>query len=509
MQMQKSSERVNSKRQLAINTVWNLLGNGLPLLAAFLSIPVLIKSLGTDRFGVLALVWTVIGYFSFFDLGIGRATTKFVAEYISAGDPDAIPPIFWTSIAILTCVGVLIGFVTIGITPRLVNQILKIPNELKPEMGSTLSVLALSLPVVLIATATRGVLEGLSLFNVVNAIKIPTNLALVLAPLMVLPFSRELYPIVSVLVASRAVSLGFYFYYCLKTLPILRRIYWPTIERTKKLISFGGWLTITNVVGSLISMGYIDRVLISSLLAVSSVTYYVTPFELISKLWIFPYSLMAVFFPVFTACTVTDRGQLPDLHRSAITYVLLVLAPVVVTVIVLARPFLQFWLGDDIASRSTVVLQLLSIGVFTNALAQVPFTIIQSMGRPDLTAKRHLWELPFYIVIMWYCVRALGIIGAAITWLTWSVLDMVILLWIARKLLLQIDGSFLPKNSRFIAFLFVALQALAYYVSNWSNLVLRIALLMAILTGMTVFSWNWIMDSSDKAYLKKAIRGSI
>ena len=33
-------------------------------------------------FGVLSLVWMFIGYFSLFDLGLGRATTKLVAEKI-------------------------------------------------------------------------------------------------------------------------------------------------------------------------------------------------------------------------------------------------------------------------------------------------------------------------------------------------------------------------------------------------------------------------------------------
>ena len=54
------------------NVLWSLAGTGLPLIVAAASIPSLIAALGTTRFGVLSLAWIVVGYFSLFDLGLGR-----------------------------------------------------------------------------------------------------------------------------------------------------------------------------------------------------------------------------------------------------------------------------------------------------------------------------------------------------------------------------------------------------------------------------------------------------
>jgi O-antigen/teichoic acid export membrane protein len=67
-------------RLLARNVVWNLIGGGAPMLVAVFCIPILAKGLGTDRFGVLALAWALIGYTSLFDLGLGRALTQLVAK---------------------------------------------------------------------------------------------------------------------------------------------------------------------------------------------------------------------------------------------------------------------------------------------------------------------------------------------------------------------------------------------------------------------------------------------
>ena len=51
-------------------------GNGLLLAVAVFAIPLLISGIGLPKFGVLTLAWVVVGYFSVFDLGLGRAMTQ-------------------------------------------------------------------------------------------------------------------------------------------------------------------------------------------------------------------------------------------------------------------------------------------------------------------------------------------------------------------------------------------------------------------------------------------------
>src|SRR5712671_5041033 len=118
---------------LARNTVWNLLGTLLPMAVAVVSIPPLVRALGLDRFGLLSLAWIVIGYFSLFDVGIGRALTKLVAEKLGANEEDSVPPLAWTSLLLLFALGVLGGLATFAVSFRLVHGILKIPTALQPE----------------------------------------------------------------------------------------------------------------------------------------------------------------------------------------------------------------------------------------------------------------------------------------------------------------------------------------------------------------------------------------
>jgi len=67
--------RLTECRLLVRNTGLNFIGQTGPMVIAIFAIPVLIKGLGIARFGVLTLARMVLGYFSLFDLGIGRGLT--------------------------------------------------------------------------------------------------------------------------------------------------------------------------------------------------------------------------------------------------------------------------------------------------------------------------------------------------------------------------------------------------------------------------------------------------
>src|SRR5579871_6382283 len=71
--------------RLARNMVWNAAGLILPLVVGLISVPIILRGLGTARFGFLSIIWMLIGYFSVFDLGLSRTLTKWVADALSAG----------------------------------------------------------------------------------------------------------------------------------------------------------------------------------------------------------------------------------------------------------------------------------------------------------------------------------------------------------------------------------------------------------------------------------------
>jgi len=73
--------------------MWNLAGTGLPLILGVVTIPYLVKGIGVEAFGILTLIWSLIGYFSLFDFWLGRALTQRVAASLASEDIRAVPHI--------------------------------------------------------------------------------------------------------------------------------------------------------------------------------------------------------------------------------------------------------------------------------------------------------------------------------------------------------------------------------------------------------------------------------
>ena len=138
----------------------------LPAAVALVTIPALIHGLGVDRFGVLTLVWMVIGYFSLFDLGLGRALTQVVSERLGQGDEQGIPVVVWTALTVMTALGIVAGGIIAVIAPLLVHSLLKIPPALQNETRNAMYLLAGTIPFVLLIAGLAGILSALQRFAV-------------------------------------------------------------------------------------------------------------------------------------------------------------------------------------------------------------------------------------------------------------------------------------------------------------------------------------------------------
>jgi O-antigen/teichoic acid export membrane protein len=106
-----------------------------------------------------------------------------------------------------------------------------------------------------------------------------------------------------------------YFYLCIDS--------WPQIWKERKLgntpllpiLRYGGWITVSSLVSPL--MVSMDRFLISALLSISAVAYYVTPQEMITKVLVVPMALQTAAFPIFSGTLAAGdkyAGVIPARH---------------------------------------------------------------------------------------------------------------------------------------------------------------------------------------------------
>lgn len=420
------------RRGLAANTAYTLLGQVAPLAVAYFAIPALTRELGAARFGLLTLAWAVLGYFSLFDLGLGRALTQAVAERLASRRDAEVPLLVWTGLALMLALGVVGAAAAAALSPWLVGRVLTVPPALHAEALAAFLVLALATPVVIVSAAIRGVLEAAERFDLVNAVRVPQGIFSFVGPLLVLPLSRSLAAITAVLLAGRLLGTVAWYACMLRVLPSLGRDRRVRRAAAGPLLRVGSWMTVSNVVSPL--MVTLDRFVIGAVASVAVVAYYTAPWEAVTKLWVVPAALGAVLFPAFASAQASDRERTAALYLRGLKATVLALLPVTVVIFGFAREGLAAWLGAEYAERSATVLRWLAAGVLVNSAAQIPYALVQGSGRPDVTAKLHLVELPLYLAALGWLVAAYGIAGAAAAWTLRAVVDAAALFGYAQRL---------------------------------------------------------------------------
>ncbi len=400
----------------ARNTLYSVVGLGLPLVVAVLCIPPVLAGLGPERFGLLALGWTLLGYFGVLDLGVGRATTKYVAERVEAGDVDAVAEITWTGAALQAAVGAAAALLLLALTPLLAERVLTVPPALVDEAERSFRVLAVGIPLALLSNAFRGALEGAHRFDVVALTRVPLTSANYMLPLVGVWAGLGLPAVFALLVGARAVGTLAYALQCARTWP---GRFAPRLARgreARRLLGYGGWIALS---GALIPLFiYLDRFLIGALRSLAEVTYYTAPYEVASRLLFVPAGLAGVLFPLYSG--LASRGDARGIARStsgALRWTAALMAPLAAVVIVAAPALLDAWLGPDVAAHSAGVLRILAAAVFVNALGYPAVALVEGVGRPDLVAKIHMVELPLYAVVVVVLIHQGGIAGAALAWL--------------------------------------------------------------------------------------------
>jgi len=490
---------------LARNTLLNFIGQAVPLLVGVVTIPFIVRGLGMERFGLLSLAWVVLGYFALFDLGLGRATTKFVAEALGKGEEDQVSRLTWTAVTVQTVLGVIGTLVLIGITPLLVERFLNIPPGLVDEAKATFYLLAFSIPVVLISSSFQGVLEAAQRFDLVNTVRIPSSTLTFLLPLIGLLLGFSLPGIVVLILVARVCALAAFIVINFRLTPRLRK-YSGSFSLFPRLFSFGGWVTISNLIIPIFVFS--DRFIIGSLLTISAVAYYTVPFEIVSRFGILPISLVMTLFPAFSTFASRQlQKKLNIIVARSIKYLVTVMILPTVIFLLFAEDILRVWLGYNFAAESTGVFKLLAIGFLLNTVGYTPFALIQGIGRPDVIAKYHLIELPFYVGVVFFLVGQLGITGAALALclrMGWTIPIFSLLCIKIAKVPLKVFSENGTNRSLIVAAGVLILSIALVLIREW-RIVATGLLVGTILVGYVLLVWFITFDQTDKDFAKRSI----
>lgn len=401
-------------RLLQRNVMLNLAAWGIPAVAALASVPVLTRGLGAERFGLVALAWATVGMFSMFDFGLGRAVTRLVAERLATGREAGIPELVWTMTWALLGATVALAVIGIAVAVPIASRVLEVPTGLYREALGVVVLLAVSIPALAHGVALRGVLEGAQQFGAVNRLRVPLGVVTYLGPLVALMFGGDARIAVGIIVLGRVVYWLAHLPMLDLVIPGLRQPRRGTRAAMRELVRVGGWIGVSNVVSPMIV--YVDRLVVAAMLPIAATGVYGAAAEVATKQWLFTAALQPVFFSAMAAAILPAPQRAAELMARATRVTMLALLPAVLILVLFAEPLLRLWMGPAYSAAAGTVLRWLSVAVYVNALAQVPYSVLQGGVDVRLPAILHLVELPLYAALLFWLARTWGLPGVAAAW---------------------------------------------------------------------------------------------
>lgn len=192
-------------------------------------------------------------------------------------------------------------------------------------------------------------------------------------------------------------------------------------------------MSVSNVVSPLLI--YLDRFLLGAFVGLSAVGYYTAPFDGVIRMLIVPGSLVNALFPSISGMQVMgDREGLKRVFSKAVRNMSMILAVPAMGLMIFGPTLLRFWLGDVYAAQGGTAVRILAFGVLMNSLAHVPSSFIVAMGRPDINAKFHMFELAVHIPLAWWLITRFGVTGAAAAWTARVTFDATLLFTAVSRL---------------------------------------------------------------------------
>ena len=396
------------------NALWNWGVYLVNAVVVFVLSPFVVQSLGTEGYGVWAIVLTLTGYMGFADLGIRPAIVHFIARYRALGDNQALARAVSSAAAVFGAGGVLVLLVAGGTVPWL-PQWFHVPADLVADATVALWISACALAITLPLNAWSAVLIGRERYDLSCRIDLVAVLARAAAVVGVLLAG---FGLVGLALAQGTVELAAMAWKVrvARRLEPELRMAWRLVDRAsvRALMAYGAYGILATVA---LHLSYeTDAIVIGGAMSVASVAWFVVasrlPFYLRTMTW----SIGRVLAPRMGA--LDARGDAVTLGRLAARgshALLLISTAPLVYMVVFGGAFLERWMGDvAFREHAGLPLVILALGAAAPIASHPLVSLYQGTNRMRALAGLSVCEGVANVGLSLLLVGPYGLAGVAL-----------------------------------------------------------------------------------------------
>jgi O-antigen/teichoic acid export membrane protein len=155
---------ISKSKRFLINVLWSWSGVAINLAVAILLNPYMIRKLGPERYGIWALIFTVIDYFWFFDLGLNTAVANFCARYWANAETEKINEVINTALFYFSGISLVAMALTLGLAHN-VRGFFRIAPAYQPEFSTLIQLTGMSWAICILMNMFTSALQGFQRFD--------------------------------------------------------------------------------------------------------------------------------------------------------------------------------------------------------------------------------------------------------------------------------------------------------------------------------------------------------
>ncbi|MES2579465.1 MAG: oligosaccharide flippase family protein [Pseudomonadota bacterium] len=487
------------------NSIWSAL-IGLAV------VPLYLKYLGAESYGLIGFFATTQAVLILLDLGLSSTINREVARFSALGNLKQAGVLLHTLAIIYWIMAFIIGLLVIALAPFIAEHWLQ-----SKQLSTTTILHAVMLMGVVIACRWpiglyQGVLIGaqrLSIYSLINMVMVT---AASLGAVAILAF-------VSATIEAFFMWQAFVGVIYAVTIRIAA---WKSIGKheqlkfdTDSLKSVWRFSVGMSGIGlTALVFTQLDKIILSKMLGLAEFGHYMLATLLASGLYILVIPVYNVVYPRFSALIAAgDTDRLIELYRLGTRMLTTVLFPVAMILVVFSHSILLLWTDNaEIATSTAPVVSLLAIGSALHGAMYFPYALQLASGKPSLALKINGFLIVILPPLTIFFTLKYGMLGGAISWLILHIIYLIFGTWMThRKLLRGIGAEWLLKDVGIPLMLSTIVGVVGYFVSNNAHLSIFLKLLSGFVLALIALAFSILMSSKLRmnvvsiAVLKKTL----
>jgi len=382
-------------------------------MVAFLLVPVMVQSLGVEDFGLLSLMFSVLGVVGLLDLGFGAAVVKYVAESRGQGSIQRRNEIVSTLLAGYLMLG-LVACVAIAGLALVFNQAFSVPVTHYARAHSLLWILGFRMVVLQLPLSLfRGLLFGEQRILSVNVISALSNLAYGAGAALVLLSDMGVLMVAWVSLGVMVLEHVAYIVVAYMVIPNLELSYWAVNRERFWEVSTFSWHQFVCDGAALILL-QVDLILVQVLAGLSDVAIYAVALRLASQAHLFCKQFVNTLSPRFAQ--LSGRNEKGAIGRLFLAATEVAVAPSLVllsAVLLFGQQGLLLWVGSPF-DEAWPLLCILFVAVAVGIPQSVAGNLLANTGYHRWLSRASALSVVANIVLSLSLFPYLGLLGVAL-----------------------------------------------------------------------------------------------